>query len=88
MFELEARPNSISDFDGTIFIQDTGHQLFDNFGCGPDQRAVLAKQLESGERSFREISDELYSSLNDPIYECFQYMKTSLDIDPDIQRFH
>ncbi|KAK5104340.1 hypothetical protein LTS08_002228 [Lithohypha guttulata] len=77
-----------SDFDGTIFMQDTGHQLFDNFGCGPDQRAVLAKELEEGERTFREVSDELYASLNVPFDDGFQVMKTALDIDPDFQTFH
>ncbi|KAJ9612052.1 hypothetical protein H2200_003647 [Cladophialophora chaetospira] len=77
-----------SDFDGTIFMQDTGHALFDNFGCGPEKRKVLAHQLESGERSFREVSDELYASLDVPFEDCFEVMKTALDIDPDFQDFH
>lgn len=77
-----------SDFDGTIFMQDTGHQLFDNFGCGPCQREILAKQMESGERTFREVSDELYASLNVPFDDGFEVMKTALDIDPDFQVFH
>jgi len=80
--------NECIDFDGTIFMQDTGHQLFDNFGCGPDRRAVLAKQLESGERTFREVSDELYSSLNVPFEDGFEVMKSALDIDPDFETFH
>ena len=69
-------------------MQDTGHQLFDNFGCGPEQRKVLAHQLESGERSFREVSDELYASLDVPFEDCFEVMKNALDIDPDFQDFH
>ena len=69
-------------------MQDTGHQLFDNFGCGPSQRAVLAAQLESGERSFREVSNDLYSSLNVPFDDGFSVMKTGLDIDPDFKVFH
>ncbi|OCT54903.1 Pdp3-interacting factor 1 [Cladophialophora carrionii] len=77
-----------SDFDGTIFMQDTGHALFDNFGCGPERRKVLAHQLESGERTFREVSDELYASLDVPFEDCFEVMKTALDIDPDFQTFH
>lgn len=76
------------DFDGTIFMQDTGHQLFDNFGCGPARREVLAKQMEEGERTFREVSDELYSSLNVPFDDGFEVMKTALDIDPDFKQFH
>lgn len=77
-----------SDFDGTIFMQDTGHTLFDNFGCGAERREVLAKQMETGERTFREVSDELYSSLDVPFDDGFEVMKTALDIDPDFQSFH
>jgi 2-hydroxy-3-keto-5-methylthiopentenyl-1-phosphate phosphatase len=69
-------------------MQDTGHTLFDNFGYGPDRRAVLAKQMESGERTFREVSDELYASLSVPFEDGFAVMKTALDIDPDFQAFH
>jgi 2,3-diketo-5-methylthio-1-phosphopentane phosphatase len=69
-------------------MQDTGHTLFDNFGCGPDRREVLAKQMESGERTFREVSDELYASLDVPFDDGFEVMKTALDIDPDFQSFH
>lgn len=69
-------------------MQDTGHTLFDNFGCGPERRKVLAHQLESGERSFREVSDELYASLDVPFEDGFEVMKTALDIDPDFQAFH
>lgn len=68
-------------------MQDTGHTLFDNFGCGPDRRAVLAKQMESGERTFREVSDELYDSLEVPFDDGFEVMKTALDIDPDFKDF-
>ncbi|KAK4935953.1 hypothetical protein LTR10_023074 [Elasticomyces elasticus] len=77
-----------SDFDGTIFMQDTGHTLFDNFGCGPERRAALAHQMESGERTFREVSDELYASLDVPFDDGFEVMKTALEIDPDFQAFH
>ncbi|KAI1617782.1 2,3-diketo-5-methylthio-1-phosphopentane phosphatase [Exophiala viscosa] len=77
-----------SDFDGTIFMQDTGHTLFDNFGCGPERRAALAHQMESGERTFREVSDELYASLDVPFEDGFEVMKTALEIDPDFQTFH
>ncbi|KKY16796.1 putativediketo-5-methylthio-1-phosphopentane phosphatase [Phaeomoniella chlamydospora] len=77
-----------SDFDGTIFMQDTGHALFDNFGCGTERRKILAQQLESGERSFKEVSDELYDSLDVPFEDCFEVMKTTLDIDPDFRTFH
>ncbi|KAG9883233.1 hypothetical protein KCV05_g20244, partial [Aureobasidium melanogenum] len=38
-----------SDFDGTIFMQDTGHILFNAFGCGTEQREILDQQIKSGE---------------------------------------
>ena len=69
-------------------MQDTGHQLFDNFGCGPERRKVLAEELESGTRSFREVSDDLYASLDVPFDDCFEVMKTNLEIDPDFKDFH
>ena len=69
-------------------MQDTGHQLFDNFGCGPERRTELAKELEEGTRSFREVSDELYSSLDVPFDSVFDVMKTALEIDPDFRDFH
>ncbi|KAK5198899.1 hypothetical protein LTR99_000938 [Exophiala xenobiotica] len=80
--------SDLADFDGTIFMQDTGHTLFDNFGCGPERRAILAKQMEDGERTFREVSDELYASLDVPFEDGFEVMKTALEIDPDFQTFH
>lgn len=76
------------DFDGTIFLQDSGHQLFDNFGCGPDKRAQLARELEEGTRSFKEVSDELYASLDVPFESVFDVMKTALEIDPAFRAFH
>ena len=34
------------------------------------------------------MSDELYASLDVPFDDCFEVMKTALDIDPDFQQFH
>ena len=62
--------------------------LFDNFGCGAERRKALAHQMENGERTFREVSDELYESLDVPFDDGFEAMKTSLTIDPDFQTFH
>ncbi|KAI1189118.1 2,3-diketo-5-methylthio-1-phosphopentane phosphatase [Nemania serpens] len=77
-----------SDFDGTIFMQDTGHVLFDNHGCGPEQREVLDEQIKTGERSFREVSEEMWGSLHVPFDDGFEIMKKTLEIDPDFQHFH
>jgi len=77
-----------SDFDGTIFMQDTGHILFNKFGCGSEQREVLDQQIKSGERSFRDVSEEMWGSLNVPFADGFNEMKGALEIDPQFQNFH
>ena len=53
-----------ADFDGTISMQDTGHVLFDSHGCGLERREVLDEQIKSGKRSFKEVSEEMWGSLN------------------------
>lgn len=45
-------------------MQDTGHVLFDSHGCGVDRREILDQQIKSGERSFKEVSEEMWGSLN------------------------
>ncbi|KAH7351254.1 2,3-diketo-5-methylthio-1-phosphopentane phosphatase-like protein [Rhexocercosporidium sp. MPI-PUGE-AT-0058] len=77
-----------SDFDGTIFMQDTGHILFDAHGCGPTHRNILDEQIKTGERSFREVSEEMWGSLNVPFDDGFTVMKETLEIDPDFRSFH
>jgi len=69
-------------------MQDTGHVLFDNFGCGSERREELDNQIKTGERSFRDVSDDLYGSLDVPFEDGFEVMKTALDIDPDFKTFH
>ncbi|KAF7560478.1 hypothetical protein G7046_g3674 [Stylonectria norvegica] len=77
-----------SDFDGTIALQDTGHLLFDNHGCGSARRKALNEQIETGERSFREVSEEMYASLNVPFEDGFEVLEQQLKMDPDFERFH
>ncbi|KAI2466674.1 2,3-diketo-5-methylthio-1-phosphopentane phosphatase [Annulohypoxylon bovei var. microspora] len=77
-----------SDFDGTIFMQDTGHVLFDAHGCGSARREILDEQIKTGERSFRDVSEEMWGSLNVPFEDGFEVMRTALDIDPDFRAFH
>lgn len=77
-----------SDFDGTIFMQDTGHILFDAHGCGSERRNILDEQIKTGERSFREVSEEMWGSLNVPFDDGFEIMEKKLEIDPDFQQFH
>ncbi|KAF2762801.1 2,3-diketo-5-methylthio-1-phosphopentane phosphatase [Pseudovirgaria hyperparasitica] len=77
-----------SDFDGTIFMQDTGHILFNAFGCGSERREILDRQINSGERTFRDVSEEMWGSLNVPFEDGFEVMKDALEIDPDFMEFH
>lgn len=77
-----------SDFDGTIFMQDTGHILFDAHGCGSERREALDAQIKTGERSFRDVSEEMWASLKVPFEDGFEIMEKTLEIDPDFQHFH
>lgn len=76
------------DFDGTIFMQDTGHVLFDSYGCGSERRRQLDEQLKNGERTFRDVSEEMWASLNVPFDDGFAVMEKALEIDTDFQTFH
>jgi 2,3-diketo-5-methylthio-1-phosphopentane phosphatase len=69
-------------------MQDTGHILFDAHGCGSDRRQILDEQIKTGERSFREVSEEMWGSLNVPFEDGFEVMHQTLEIDPDFQAFH
>lgn len=69
-------------------MQDTGHVLFDHFGCGSKRRQVLDEQIKTGERSFREVSEEMWGSLSVPFDDGFEVMEESLDIDPEFHAFH
>lgn len=69
-------------------MQDTGHILFNAHGCGDERRQILDEQIKSGERSFRDVSDEMWGSLDVPFADGFEALKEGLEIDPDFQTFH
>ncbi|PPJ54353.1 hypothetical protein CBER1_07131 [Cercospora berteroae] len=77
-----------SDFDGTIFMQDTGHILFNAFGCGFERRAELEEQIKSGERSFRDVSEEMWGSLDVPFEDGFKALEEGLVVDSGFKQFH
>ncbi|GFF54631.1 pdp3-interacting factor 1 [Aspergillus udagawae] len=69
-------------------MQDTGHILFDNLGCGTKRRQILDEQIKTGERSFRDVSEEMWGSLRVPFEDGFVVMEKELEIDPGFQEFH
>ncbi|KAJ5135420.1 uncharacterized protein N7515_004698 [Penicillium bovifimosum] len=77
-----------SDFDGTIFLQDTGHVLVDNLGCGAAYREKLEEQFKSGSRTFRDISEDMWSSLTIPFGDGFDIMEKTLSLDAGFREFH
>ncbi|KAI9888299.1 MAG: hypothetical protein M1814_000752 [Vezdaea aestivalis] len=77
-----------SDFDGTMFLQDTGHILFDTYGCGPERRKVLSGGIRSGRAPFRESQDQMWGSLNVSFETGFELMCTRLLIDPGFLDFY
>ena len=76
------------DFDGTIFMQDTGHVLFDNHGCGVARREELDGQIKTGERTFREASEEMWGLLRVRFEDGFATMERELEIDVNFRAFH
>lgn len=77
----------IIDFDGTIFLQDTGHILFDNFGCGKEKREELDRKITTHEMSFRAASEEMWSSLNVTLEDGVAKMTDVLVMDKDFAEF-
>ncbi|ANB12691.1 hypothetical protein AWJ20_958 [Sugiyamaella lignohabitans] len=75
-----------SDFDGTIFHQDTGHILFDNHGCGPEKREYLDGAIGK-ELSFRKASEIMWGSLNVTLEDALVTLKKNLVIDKDFRAF-
>ena len=69
-------------------MQDTGHILFDAHGCGAEARNLLDEQIKSGERSFRDASEEMWGSLHVPFDDGFAVMEKTLEIDPGFREFH
>jgi len=69
-------------------MQDTGHVLFNTFGCGPEQREILEAQIKSGERSFRDVSEDMWGSLDVPFEDGFKALQTGLTLDKDFKTFH
>lgn len=69
-------------------MQDTGHVLVDYYGCGAAYRNGLEEQHKSGERTFRDISEEMWGSLTIPFDDGFAVMEKALEIDPGFREFH
>jgi 2-hydroxy-3-keto-5-methylthiopentenyl-1-phosphate phosphatase len=69
-------------------MQDTGQILFDAHGRGSKRREILDEQIKTGERPFREVSEEMWGSLNVPFEDGFVVMDRELEIDPDFEQFH
>lgn len=69
-------------------MQDTGHILVDNYGCGAEARNKLDEQIKSGKRSFRDVSEEMWGSLHIPFDDGFRVMEKTLEIDPGFHEFH
>lgn len=68
-------------------MQDTGHVLFDNYGCGKEKREELDGKIGTGELTFREASNQLYDSLNVTLEEGVKKLKEVLVIDKDFKPF-
>lgn len=69
-------------------MQDTGHVLFDNYGCGPEQRVKWDEEIKTGARSFREVSEDMWGSLDVKFSKGMEALKVNLEIDSGFSNFH
>lgn len=69
-------------------MQDSGHVLFDTYGCGATRRTTLDAAIKSGTRSFRDASEEMWGSLNVPFADGFAILRQKLEVDPGFEAFH
>jgi 2,3-diketo-5-methylthio-1-phosphopentane phosphatase len=69
-------------------MQDTGHILFNAFGCGSERIKELEAQIKSGERSFRDVSDDMWGSLDVPFEDGFKALEKGLEVDTGFKQFH
>ncbi|KAG4303787.1 hypothetical protein PORY_002812 [Pneumocystis oryctolagi] len=76
-----------SDFDGTVIMQDTGHLLFDQYGCGPERRIALEALIARGECSFRDVSSELWGKLRLSLAQSISWVLPNLEIDSGFLSF-
>ncbi|THC94978.1 hypothetical protein EYZ11_005531 [Aspergillus tanneri] len=56
-------------------------------GCGVEARKKLDEQIKSGERSFCEVSEDMWGSLRISLDDGFEVLK-QLDMDSGFQEFH
>lgn len=69
-------------------MQDSGHVLVDALGCGAENRAKYEHEIKTGARSFVEVSEDMWGSLQIPFSDGFEIMQNQLDLDPGFQEFH
>jgi 2,3-diketo-5-methylthio-1-phosphopentane phosphatase len=69
-------------------MQDTGHVLVSNLGGGDDFLKKIQEQIKTGERSFREASEDMWGSLTIPIEDGFDTMRNNMSMDPKFKEFH
>lgn len=67
-------------------MQDTGHVLFDSYGCGPEKRKQLDEAIGK-ELSFRKASEEMWGSLNVTVEEGLEELRRKLVIDDGFSNF-
>lgn len=89
-YALRNKPKIIffTDFDGTITLQDTNDTLTDNLGFGVERRRQLNQDCLEGKVSFRDTFQEMLDSINTPFFECIEYLKARIQLDPHFKTFY
>ncbi|KAJ4403081.1 hypothetical protein N0V82_010711 [Gnomoniopsis sp. IMI 355080] len=86
---LQSKPKYIflTDFDGTITLQDSNDFMTDNIGFGTALRKKGNEDVLLEKRNFRDSFQEMMDSITAPYNECIDLLLKNIKLDPYFKEF-
>lgn len=86
---LQNKPKYIflTDFDGTITLQDSNDFMTDNIGFGAALRKKGNEDVLLEKRDFRDSFQEMMDSITAPYNECIDLLLKNIKLDPYFKEF-
>ncbi|KAJ4390693.1 hypothetical protein N0V93_004291 [Gnomoniopsis smithogilvyi] len=86
---LQSKPKYIflTDFDGTITLQDSNDFMTDNIGFGEALRKKGNEDVLLEKRDFRDSFQEMMDSITAPYNECIDLLLKNIKLDPYFKEF-
>lgn len=86
---LQSKPKYIflTDFDGTITLQDSNDFMTDNIGFGEALRKKGNEDVLLEKRDFRDSFQEMMDSISAPYNECIDLLLKNIKLDPYFKEF-